>query len=225
MSSHLRSLLVFGASCPTGQQIVAEALRTGWKVTIYGRRTLPIHAQNAGLHLQRDQTLEGTLQDEAQLRRAIQGQTVIVSVLGPSGMTIKDTPFPDFYRRIFRLMREAHVSRILALSIFSVPHPRDRYSLPCSLLVGMLRVLGHSAWRNFIEVARAFDEDAEDLEWKLFRVGFLKDQGPGWVVEGYVGDGALGLGVNRCDVARWVVEQAALDQAEHVRDKPGISSA
>ncbi|PYI24424.1 NAD(P)-binding protein [Aspergillus japonicus CBS 114.51] len=220
MSSHPRSLLVFGASSPTGQQIVAEALRTGWKVTIYGRRTLPIHAQNAEIT-----TLEGTLQDEAQLRRAIQGQPVIVSVLGPSGMTIKDTPFPDFYRRIFRLMREAHVSRILALSTFSVPHARDRFSLPCSLLVGMLRVLGHSAWRNLIEVARAFDEDAEDLEWTLFRVGFLKDQGPGWVVEGYVGDGALGLGVNRCDVARWVVEQAALDQAEHVRDKPGISSA
>ncbi|RAH51173.1 uncharacterized protein BO95DRAFT_458527 [Aspergillus brunneoviolaceus CBS 621.78] len=144
---------------PTGQQIVAEALRTGWKVTIYGRQILPIHAQNAEIT-----ALEGTLQDEAQLHRAIQGQTVIVSVLGPSGMTMKDTPFPDFYRRVFRLMRELHVSRSLALSTFSVPHPRDRFSLPCSVLVGMLRVLGRSAWRNLIEVARAFDEDAQDLE-------------------------------------------------------------
>jgi hypothetical protein len=169
--------------------------------------------------------MQGTLEDISKLRQVIRGTTVIVSVLGPSGIKIKDTPFPAFYRRIFGIMREENVKRIIALSTFSVSHLNDRYSFACSLLVSMLWAVGNSAWRNLIEVGKTFDQHAEGLEWTLFRVGFLKDQGPCKVISGYVGDGKLGLGVNRIDVARWVVAQAGEEKATYVGDKPGISSS
>ncbi|KAJ5363609.1 NAD(P)-binding protein [Penicillium cataractarum] len=220
MGVGVKSLLVFGASSPTGQHIVEEALNNGWEVTIYGRRTLQKHSENSQIT-----TLEGTLQDESNIRHAIRNATVIVSVIGPSGTTIKNTPFPGFYRRMFDIMREEGVRRIIALSTFSVPHPNDRFNFTCHMLVSMLRLFGHSAWRNLIDVAATFDQHGSDLDWTLFRVGFLKDGGPGQVIQGYVGDGKLGMGVNRVDVAKWVVQQASMKDAENLGDKPGISSA
>ncbi|KAL4880646.1 NAD(P)-binding protein [Aspergillus karnatakaensis] len=220
MDTEPKSILIFGASSPTGQLIVQEALNNNWSIKIYGRRTLPKHAENPLIT-----TSEGALDDVDKLRQAIKGTTVIVSVLGPSGTKIKNSPFPSFYRRVFELIREEGVERIIALSTFSVTHPNDRFSLACRLLVGMLWLFGNSAWRNLVDVGRTFDEHAGGLDWTLFRVGFLKDQGPGRIVQGYVGDGKVGLGVNRVDLARWVVEQAGLEMAEHVGDKPCISSA
>ncbi|KAL3451496.1 NAD(P)-binding protein [Aspergillus insuetus] len=219
MEGETKSILIFGASSPTGQLIVDEVISNKWNVKIYGRRTLPKHAENPSIT-----TAEGTLEDVEKLREVINGTTVIVSVLGPSGTKIKNTPFPAFYRRVFELMREENVKRIIALSTFSVTHPNDRFSLMTRLLVGMLWLFGNSAWKNLIDVGRTFDEHATGLEWTLFRVGFLKDQGPGKIVQGYVGDGKLGMGVNRVDIARWVVEQAGKYKAENVGDKPGISS-
>ncbi|KAL6233053.1 hypothetical protein BDW75DRAFT_246814 [Aspergillus navahoensis] len=219
MEEDTKSILIFGASSPTGQLIVDEALKKNWKVKIYGRRTLAQHAENPSIT-----AVQGSLEDVAKLRRIMTGTTVIVSVLGPSGTSIKNTPFPSFYRRIFELMREENVKRIIALSTFSVAHPRDRFSFVCRSLVGMLWLFGNSAWKNLIAVGQTFDEHADGLEWTLFRVGFLKNDGPGKIVQGYVGDGTLGMGVNRVDVARWVVEQAGREKAQNVGDKPGISS-
>ncbi|KAL4862976.1 hypothetical protein BDV12DRAFT_34806 [Aspergillus spectabilis] len=219
MDGETKTILILGASSPTGQLIVEEALSNKWNVKIYGRRTLPKHAENPLIT-----TAEGTLEDVKRLREVIKGTTIIVSVLGPSGTKIKNTPFPSFYRRVFELMREENVKRIIALSTFSVTHPNDRFSLMTTLLVGMLWLFGNSAWKNLVEVGRTFDEHGTGLEWTLSRVGFLKDQGPGKIVQGYVGDGKLGMGVNRVDIARWVVEQAGKDKAENVGDKPGISS-
>jgi NAD(P)-dependent dehydrogenase (short-subunit alcohol dehydrogenase family) len=246
MERETKSILIFGASSLTGQLIVEEALTNNWNVKIYGRRTLPKHAENPAitvrtpsppfltafltflyirLNANSNQTVEGTLEDVEKLRQVIKGTTVLVSVLGPSGTKIKNTPFPSFYKRVFELMREENVKRIIALSTFSVSHPNDRFSFVCRLLVGMLWLFGNSAWKNLVEVGKTFDEYAGGLEWTLFRVGFLKDQGPAKIVQGYVGDGKLGMGVNRVDVARWVVGQASRDKAENVGDKPGISSA
>ncbi|KAJ6020570.1 NAD(P)-binding protein [Penicillium herquei] len=220
MEVGVKSLLVFGASRPTGQHIVEEALNNGWEITIYGRRTLPKHSGNSKIT-----ALEGTLEDEPKIRQAIRRASVIVSVIGPSGTTIKNTPFPSFYPRAFDIMREEGIKRIIALSTFSVPHPNDRFNLTCNILVSMLRLFGHSAWKNLIDVAATFDQHGNDLDWTLFRVGYLKDGGPGQVIQEYVGDGKLGMGVNRVDVAKWVLQQATMKDAENLGDKPGISSA
>jgi hypothetical protein len=98
--------------------------------------------------------LEDTLEDVERLRQVIKGTTVIVSVLGPSGTKIKNTPFPAFYKRVFELMREENVKRIIALSTFSVTHSNDRFNLMTRLLVGMLWLFGNSAWKNLVEVGK-----------------------------------------------------------------------
>lgn len=42
-------LLILGATGPTGQAIVQRAIELGWQVTVYGRRTIPEHKENANI--------------------------------------------------------------------------------------------------------------------------------------------------------------------------------
>jgi nucleoside-diphosphate-sugar epimerase len=46
MEPNIKSILVFGASSPTGQYIVQEALKNNWAVKTYDRSTLAEHTGN-----------------------------------------------------------------------------------------------------------------------------------------------------------------------------------
>ncbi|KAI0180412.1 NmrA family protein [Hypoxylon sp. FL1284] len=215
-------VVIFGATSPTGQAVVQRALELGWKVTVHGRRKLPEHAANADIT-----TFESPLDDEPTLRAAIAGQDVVISLLGPSTRH----PYADAsglaagYRHIFSAMRASGVRRILALSTYSVYDAgRDRRSAARWALVATVRVAAGGARRAVLDVARAFDDDAAGLDWTLFRVGFLADGPRMRAVDGYVGDGTLGMYVRRADVAEWALRQAEREAPEHVREKPGICS-
>ncbi|OTB00426.1 hypothetical protein M426DRAFT_15471 [Hypoxylon sp. CI-4A] len=215
-------LLILGATSDTGRLIVRRALELGWRVTVYGRRTLSEHAENPDIR-----TVEGALDDEAQLRTAIHGQDVIISVIGPSTPSAPAGIFVPAYKLILSLMKREKVRRILALSTFSVHDARDRPSLVRWLLTTVVWAIAHAAWQAVVGVGEVFDaEDGGDLDWTLFRVGLLGDAGipRGRVVEGYVADGTLGHYVRRADIAEWTLAQAEKDPPEHVRAKPGISS-
>ncbi|KAI1777842.1 NmrA family protein [Hypoxylon cercidicola] len=214
-------LLVFGATSPTGQVIVQRALELGWVVTVYGRRTLPEHAVNANI-----KTVEGPLNDEATLRTAIAGQDVIISVCGPLSPCASaslDVLVPA-YKLILTTMRSEGVKRIIALSTFSVYDPEDKPNLLRWLLVTGLRILAHKVWKTIVDVSRVFDEEGQDIDWTLFRVGFLMSGPRLRVIDGYVGDGTLGMHVRRADIAEWTLRQANKLPPEFVHKKPGLSS-
>lgn len=126
------------------------------------------------------------------------------------------------YKLILRTMKNEGVSRILALSTFSVYDPKDKPSFCRWVLVTLLWVFFHRIWRRVMDVARVIDTDGEGIDWPLFRVGFL-GRGPGSkVIEGYVGDGKMRNFVERVDIATWMIDQAAMSPPQHVHEKPGI---
>ncbi|KAI0882020.1 NmrA family protein [Annulohypoxylon maeteangense] len=212
-------LLVLGATGETGQVLVKRALELGWRVTIYGRRTLPEHAQNADI-----KSVEGTLDNEEQLRTAIRGQDVIISVVGPSGMRAETAVFVPAYKLILSIMKDEGVKRIIALSTFSVKDPKDKPSLYIWFLTTVLWAIAHKIWKTIVDIGEVFDTYGGDLDWTLFRVGFLGNGPRGRVVDGYVADGKLGASIERADIAEWALTQAEKSPPEHVRQKPGISS-
>ncbi|KAK8017679.1 hypothetical protein PG993_014005 [Apiospora rasikravindrae] len=117
-------LLVLGATSPTGKLIVKRAQELGWKVTVYGRRTLPEHAEDSSI-----KTVQGQLDDEDILRTAIADQHVVISVFGPSSSRADADVFVPAYRLILQTMRCVGVKRIIALSTYSVVDPRDKPNL------------------------------------------------------------------------------------------------
>ncbi|XXH04742.1 hypothetical protein Hte_011164 [Hypoxylon texense] len=215
-------LLIFGATSATGQVIVERALELGWKVTVYGRRTLPEHAANENI-----KTVEGALDNEATLRTAIAGQDVIISVVGPSGPRASAAELDVLvtaYKLILPIMRSEGVKRIIALSTFSVYDPKDKPNLLRWLFITALWAGAHRVWKTVIDISKVFDEEGQDIDWTLFRVGFLANGPRLRVVDGYVGDGTLGMYLRRADIAEWTLAQADKSPPEFVHQKPGLGS-
>ncbi|KAF7534346.1 hypothetical protein G7054_g6310 [Neopestalotiopsis clavispora] len=212
-------LLVLGASSPTGQLVVKRALEEDWQVTTYGRRTLPDHAVNTDI-----KNIEGAFDNEETLRTAITGQDAIISVIGPSSPGAPVDVFVSGYKLILSIMGEVGVKRIITLSTFSVDDPRDKFNLLRWVLVTALWAMAHKVWKAVVDIAKVFDEHGQDVDWTLFRVGFLANGPPLKVVDGYIGDGTLGMYLRRADIAEWALLQAAVSPATFVREKPAICS-
>lgn len=170
------------------------------------------------------QTFEGALDNESGLREAIAGQDVIISVVGPSSPFAPNTVFAPAYKKIFAIMRAENVKRIIAISTLSVYDPKDKPSFIRWLLVTALWALGHKAWKAVIDISKVFDNEGGDIDWTLFRVGFLADGPPLTVVDGTVGDGKIGMYLRRADIAQWTLAQAAEVPPKFVHEKPAISS-
>ncbi|KAH6648512.1 NmrA family protein [Truncatella angustata] len=213
-------LLILGATSTTGQLIVARALELGWQVTTYGRRTLPEHTGNVNV-----KTIEGALDNEANLRTAISGQDVIISVFGPSKPGAPTDIFVPAYKLILSTMRSEGVKRIIALSTFSVIDPKDKFNILRWFATNALWAMAHKVWKAIIDISKVFDEDGKDIDWTLFRVGFLANGPPMKAIDGYIGDGRIGMYLRRADIADWTLSQAEKSPPQFVREKPGICSA
>jgi hypothetical protein len=86
-----------------------------------------------------------------------------------------------------------------------------------------VRTVAHSAWKEIVAVGKLFDEEAEGLEWTVFRVGGLAN-GEGDAVATYIGAEGATTSVHRIGIAKWLVEQVETDDGEWVRQKPLICS-
>lgn len=156
------------------------------------------------------------MDDREALSLAISKANVIISLLGPNQMRLPSyTVYPDFYSSIFGLMREHYVSRIYAMGTLSISQPKDQFSLIRSLLVWLVYLVAHSAWRNIIGVGKVFESEAQDLDWTVFRIGgisggsdeasWTKDREVG-VVAGWVGEERWSVVLRRSGLARWLVD-------------------
>ena len=78
------NVLVFGATGPTGSIVVEHALQQGHMVTGFTRRPASLQGRH-----QRLQPFRGHVLDAAAVRRAVDGQDVVISVYG--------VPFDPFH--------------------------------------------------------------------------------------------------------------------------------
>ena len=81
--------------------------------------------------------------------------------------------FSITYRLVFRLMRQHGVRRIYVLGTFSIYDSLDQFSILRSLLVWFIWTVAHHAWQEFVNIGRVFEDEAQDLDWTVFRVGWL----------------------------------------------------
>lgn len=105
-------------------------------------------------------------------------------------------------------------------------------------------LLVHAAWRQIIGISELFQKEAQDLNWTIFRIGNLGNGKsslvPGWrrganisicegpvgeIAEGYVGDGNTSLGIQRSELAEWLVGEAEKDDSRWTKGFPSVSTA
>lgn len=172
------------------------------------------------------------MEDTERLGEAISKATVVISLLGPVGKPPSgEFPFPGYYSTIFPLMRSHSTKRILAMGTASIDDPNDKSSFIRRALVTGVRYGFSAAYRTILGIAKVFQEEAQDLDWTVFRLGMVQGghDEESWkkdrddrVFAGPVGEVGWTWYVRRGALAKWLVDRAEDGDAvtEHM---PAIS--
>ncbi|RYP36267.1 hypothetical protein DL767_003420 [Monosporascus sp. MG133] len=175
------------------------------------------------------QIVKGEIDDAEALSFAVAKSSMILSLLGPNAASLTTLPDPSiysgFYARLFPLMRQHGVKRIMAMSTPSAGQPEDRFHVLMALMVLLVRFIAPKAYQAMRGIANVFKEQAQGLDWIVYRItgipgasdeeGWKKGRESGGVHAGYVGDGTWGLTTNRSALARWLVD--AVEDEEGMR--------
>jgi len=177
-------LAVFGATGPTGQEVVAQALAEGDEVVAYVRNPWKLGVADGRLKV-----LQGELSDLAKIEGAVAGVDAVVSTLGPRGGS-KDKPLTKGMQNIVAAMDRLGVKRIVITSTLSVKDQRDKTELRASSLVFLVKLTMRPAYDEIVSVAETLR--ASDLDLTILRMTMLNDkEKSGKVRAGYLGKGEV----------------------------------
>lgn len=106
-------LLVFGASGPTGTQLVSQALEQGHEVTALVRNSASVATQEIRI-------IVGDAQDPAAVAEAVRGQDAVLSALGRRKTFSSANLMVNSMRAIVPAMERHRVRRLILMSSFGV---------------------------------------------------------------------------------------------------------
>lgn len=202
-------IVIFGAAGATGRIVVERALEQGHEVTAFDKHITPLTMQHPNLKL-----VQGDIFDPTQVEEAIDGQDVVISVLGVRpGVTIPVCS--EGTKNIIAAMQKLGVKRLISQSAFAVAALDGEWQevpyLPLIL--------------PFFPKVKAMFEDkvlqekeilGSDLDWIIVRPSKLTDGPRMGVFKAHdplmIGPGAK---ISRADVAEFLLEQVNDDTYLH----------
>lgn len=190
------NVVVLGAAGRTGRLIVAEALRSGHRVTAAVRSPASIPA-TPGLRVER-----ADVRDTDSQRAVIQGHDVVVSAIGPAGRTAGNL-YSDGARATVAAMRACGVDRLLAITSVGVRHDDPHHAWWYRSLI---RPIGADLYADMARMEQIVRDS--DLDWTFVRPTYLQDREPTGAFR--VTDNSTPKGgwrITRTDVARFIVEE------------------
>ncbi len=110
------NILVFGATGPTGQQIVKQALDRGHRVTAFARRPEALASTGDRLRI----VTGDVTRDQSKIAEAMNGQELAISALGRGNSFRSDHLFSRSMGVIVHAMAQAGVHRMILMSSFGV---------------------------------------------------------------------------------------------------------
>lgn len=204
-------LTVFGASGPTGQRIVDQAVSRGHEVTAVVRSTAPESRFPDSVAVVSANVYEGE-----NVEAAIESATVVCNVLRQS----KLTP-PDYLavtgRHLLDAMESVGVDRYLTVVPAAVPRDGERTGVVESVATSVFRLLRPTVTADAAD--HVDDVTGRDLDWTILRVLRLSE---GSTTRQYTtGNIKLGVGsVSYGDVASFLLD--CCDREIYVRMQPKI---
>ncbi|KAF5023532.1 hypothetical protein F66182_4399 [Fusarium sp. NRRL 66182] len=218
------AVLVLGGTGPAGICLLRELIYRNHKVVAYARNAQKIPEDVASSPL--IEIIQGQLNDAEALDTAVSKTNVVVSILGPTSNSRSADPdvLADFYKSfLFPAMRKHGVKRIIAMGTVSLYAPEDGFSFIRSAFVLFVRLVMNGAYNAIVNIARAFENDAKDLDWTIFRIAVIpggsdkesweKDRLDGKTFIGSIGQKGQALVQPRAALARSLVDgvEGALD--------------
>jgi hypothetical protein len=175
------------------------------------------------------------MDDLAILSFAVQGSSIIISLLGPDigNRTLNPTIFSDFYKSaLFPLMRKHNVRRILAMGTLSIKRPEDSWSTLRFLMVSLMPLFANAVYHSVLNIVNAFEKEANGLDWTVFRIAalageadeasWMADRAAGKDFVGWIGEKGWSLSQKRGALARWLVNATEGEAEEWIGKMPAV---
>lgn len=209
-------IALFGGTGPTGRHIIEEALRQGYKLSVYTRDAGKLSAFSG-----RIEVIVGDLGNREAIKACITGADAVISALGPNSLKAREKrPITRGVGTIISVMKELNVRRLIQVSTASHRDPKDGFDFKSQAFVMLLKLIVHSAYDDIKATAELVSNS--HLDWTLVRIPNLKN-GPatGQVDVGWYGKTKLGTKLSRGNLAKFLVDQVVAK--ELVRAAPGIA--
>ena len=200
-------IVVFGASGPTGLEILKQALLAGHIVTAFVRSPSKVTVQHTNLNI-----IQGDATDPAAVQLAIRNQDGVVSALGPTrppipGMLVKTN------QNILDGMQKAGLRRLVATTGAGVRDPQDHPGLIDHIMKGLLSVVAAEVLRDSAAGVAVIRQS--ELDWTIVRFPRLTDGLHTRVYRvGYLGKNS-GMQISRADGADFVLKELVAESYIH----------
>jgi len=206
-------IVVFGASRGIGFEVIKQALDAGHTVTAFVRSPEKFMLNHVNLSI-----CQGDSMDAVAVERAVAGQDVVISALGPTR-----PPVPGMMeasaRNIVAAMKKHGVPRLVSTTGAGVRQPEDHPKL-IDLLIGLLlNVLAKNVVLDSAANVRVIQ--SSDLDWTVVRFPRLNDgEHTRKYRVGYVGNDS-GTQLSRADGADFILKE--LLEKKWLRKLPIVS--
>jgi cytochrome c553 len=201
------AIVVIGATARSSTEIIWQALARGWRVTAVARDPTRIELRHERLAV-----LRGDVYDAASIEAALEGDEVVVSMVGPRVDPTKEVESMDLFTRgtanVLAAMKRKGNRRLLVASSLGVenrlPTEKPAATDPGSMWLWNSRRL-YADMKAMEDVVRA-----SGIEYVIFRPGFLVEEPPRRDIRVSVdADSPKGRMLTFADFAEFVLDQAA----------------
>jgi len=209
-----KTVAIFGATGRTGQQLVQQALDSGYCVRALARDPGKLAMQDERLLV-----IKGSLSDKERVAQVIGGADAVLSVLGP---TSNEPTFEisQGTAGIISAMKKHGVKRLIISAGAGVGDPGDSPKLFNKLINVALKATARNVYEDMLKTVELVR--GSGLEWTVVRVPRLTDTPKtGQVRVGMVGKGT-GANLSRADMAEFMLKQ--VNDFRHLRQAPVISN-
>lgn len=194
-------ITIFGAGGAIGQLLVEQALREGHEVKAYVRNLSKFTLAHQNLKL-----IQGELNDDNKITKAIAGADCVISVIGPPvARNYEGSPVLDGYRNMIKAMKSEDVKRFIAIATPSVKFEKDVPALSTKVPTFMAKLFLPKAYAEIVEIGKAIT--ASGLDWTIVRFIAPNDSPTTGKVKVTFGDKNINFDISRADIANFILKQ------------------
>ena len=201
-------IALFGATGGTGQQLLAQAIKSGHQVTALVRDPAKLDRKNSALTV-----IAGNVLQPADVDKVVSGADAVICSLGNTSNN-PDMMVTQGTRNIIDAMQRLNVRRLIVVSSLGVGDSKDQVPF-------FFKVLMKTALRKTMEDKEAQEAAvrASRLDWTIVRPGGLTNDPPTGTYR--VGADLTAGRITRADVADFILKE--LTRNEYIQQTPGIT--
>ncbi|KAJ4489935.1 hypothetical protein J3R30DRAFT_9218 [Lentinula aciculospora] len=176
-------ITLFGATGPTGQALIREALHQGYTIVVFARSP-----EKLDLELRKSREIsiiQGTLDSYSAIQTSLHNSVAVFILLAPSnglprwaGGSSSALTVTTGYRNIVRAMSELGIKRLIGIGTPSHVEPQDGFNLGLAVAVPLLRLVAPKVFEDVIETGKLLKSlgEEENIDWTWLRVSLLYNE-------------------------------------------------